>query len=87
MNYPCSARRTIYIPIDPSLRVALIVHKGIPHNHPMPKIDKASYETKSAYRKCVEAVGIVGATVQKVDQGHFNSTLISCIFELNVEHI
>ena len=73
VNYPCPARRTIYIPIDTSIRVALVVHKSIPHNHPMPKIDKASFETKSAYIKCVEAVGVLGAMVQKVDQGHSES--------------
>jgi len=37
----------------------------------MPRIDKASFETKAAYRRCVEAAGVLGATVQKVDQGQF----------------
>ncbi|KAJ7838322.1 hypothetical protein B0H14DRAFT_3700283 [Mycena olivaceomarginata] len=31
----CFAERTIYVPIDPSVRKALIVHHDIPHNHPM----------------------------------------------------
>jgi len=53
----------------------------------MPKIDKASFETKSAYRKCVEAVGVLGATVQKVDQGQFNSTLILGKFVPTERHI
>lgn len=39
----------------------------------MPRIDKASFETKVVYQKCVDAAGILGATVQKVDQGQFNS--------------
>jgi hypothetical protein len=69
VNHPCQAQRTVYIPTDSSLRVALVVHKNVPHNHPMPRIDKASFETKAAYRKCVEAAGILGATVQKVDEG------------------
>jgi hypothetical protein len=72
VNHPCFARRTIYIPVDSSLRVALVVHKHVPHNHPMPRIDKASFETKVTYRKCVEAAGTLGATVQKVDRGQFN---------------
>jgi hypothetical protein len=79
VNHPCSARRTIYIPIDTSLRFALIVHKNVPHNHPMPRIDKASFDTKATYQKCVEAAGVLGATVQKVDQGQFN---LLCLFKL-----
>jgi hypothetical protein len=45
----------------------------------MPRIDKASFETKSTYRKCVEAAGVLGATVQKVDQGQFK---LLCLFKL-----
>lgn len=41
----------------------------------MPRIDKASFETKATYQKCVDAAGVLGATVQKVDQGQFKSKL------------
>ena len=37
----------------------------------MPRMSKASFETKAAYRDCVNASGTVGMTVQKVDQGRF----------------
>lgn len=50
--------------------MALVIHPGnIPHNHPMPPMSKASIETKAAYRKCVKAAQVTGATVQKVDLG------------------
>lgn len=65
----CFAERTIYVPIDPSVRKALIVHHDIPHNHPMPALKKASFELKEAYRQCVRMAGTVGATVSKVDNG------------------
>jgi len=35
----------------------------------------------------VEAVGVLGATVQKVDQGQFNSTLILGKFVPTERHI
>jgi hypothetical protein len=71
-NYPCHSRLTIFVPIDPMLRFALVVHPdNIPHNHPIPRIAKASFEAKRAYIRCIQAAGTNGAlTVQKVDQGH-----------------
>ncbi|KAF8812196.1 hypothetical protein BYT27DRAFT_7221222 [Phlegmacium glaucopus] len=76
-NYPCPARCTLYIPVDETLRFALRVYPGnIPHNHPMPRISKASFETKAAYRDCVHAAGTVGTTVQKVDQAASTNLLL-----------
>lgn len=70
-NYPCHSRLTIFIPIDPTLRFALVIHPdNIPHNHPIPRIAKASFEARQAYIGCIQAAGTNGAlTVQKVDQG------------------
>ena len=79
VNYLCSARRTIYIPIDTSICFVLVVHKNVPHNHPMPWIDKASFNAKATYWKCVEATGVLGAMVQKVEQGQFNLLFILSI--------
>ena len=45
----------------------------------MPRIDKASFDTKAAYQKCVEAAGVLGAMVQKVEQGQFNLLFILSI--------
>ncbi|KAF8954362.1 hypothetical protein BDZ97DRAFT_1928449 [Flammula alnicola] len=101
-SYPCLSRRTIYIPVDTSKRFALVTNpKCIPHNHPMPCISKASYETKAVYQKCVEEAGVLGATVQKVDQapstkallngntpGQYNSALYNeCIKQGIVWHV
>ena len=72
----------LYIPVDESLRFALRVYPGnIPHNHPMPRMSKASFETKAAYRDCVNASGTVGMTVQKVDQGRFSFQSNSLVTE------
>ncbi|KAG6824629.1 hypothetical protein H0H92_006258 [Tricholoma furcatifolium] len=73
----CPAQRTIFIPIDPDLRIALVSHpKMIPHNHPMPPKSKVSFEAKIAYRDCIEAVSTLGATVQKVDNSPSTKLLL-----------
>ena len=70
-NYPCQSRLTIFVPTDPALRFALVVHPdNVPHNHPIPRVAKASFEARKAYTDCIEAAGSNGSlTVQKVDQG------------------
>jgi hypothetical protein len=40
-----------------------------PHNHAMPPMIKASYDTRAMYGQCVDAFGTMGATVKKVDNG------------------
>jgi hypothetical protein len=47
----------------------------------MPRMSKASFETKAAYRDCVNASGTVGMTVQKVDQGTFSFRSSSFVAE------
>ncbi|KAJ6603588.1 hypothetical protein DFH09DRAFT_1354717 [Mycena vulgaris] len=77
-RYPCTATRTIYVPVDPSIRKALVVHKErTPHSHPMPALTKASLDVKEVYRACVDAAGSVGATVNKVDYSHSTKLLLS----------
>ncbi|KAJ6563092.1 hypothetical protein DFH09DRAFT_1364226 [Mycena vulgaris] len=68
-NYPCDATRAIYVPKDPSVRKVLIIHNETGHNHPMPTLTKVSLGLKDIYRQCVEAHGILGATVSKIDNG------------------
>ncbi|KAJ7467723.1 hypothetical protein FB451DRAFT_1483249 [Mycena latifolia] len=66
----CPSKLTFYIPVDSSIRKVLLFHpKGVPHNHPIAAPLKLSHGSKSKYRKCVEAVGFVGSTVAKVDNG------------------
>lgn len=75
-RHTCNARRTIYVPVDPQFRFALVIHHGtkehpepFPHNHPMPVKSKMSIETSNMYRKCIQAASSVGSTVQKIDNG------------------
>ncbi|KAJ7133074.1 hypothetical protein C8R44DRAFT_730272 [Mycena epipterygia] len=73
VNRPCEATRTIYVPVDPSIRKAIIVHPtNTTHNHPMPALTKASFELKASYRECIKAAGCVGATVAKVENADIN---------------
>ncbi|KAJ6614357.1 hypothetical protein B0H10DRAFT_2436006 [Mycena sp. CBHHK59/15] len=66
----CFSKHSFYIPVDPTIRKVLIFHpKSVPHNHPIPPLLKLSHESQSKYRKCVKAVGFVGSTVAKVDNG------------------
>lgn len=69
----------MYVPLDPSIRKALVIHNknNTAHNHPMPPLTKVSYQLKATYRECIKAVGCVGATVAKVENGaNFNLELI-----------
>ncbi|KAF8164446.1 hypothetical protein K438DRAFT_1984596 [Mycena galopus ATCC 62051] len=62
-RYLCQVKRTTYVPEDPSIRKALLVHTPhVPHRHPMPALGKISLDLKDKYETCVETVGCVGAT-------------------------
>jgi hypothetical protein len=64
--------RTIYVPEDPTIRKAIVVNTKIdaqPHNHSILPPTKASIIIKNMYKACIEAAGIVGSTVRKVDNG------------------
>ncbi|KAJ7084961.1 hypothetical protein C8R44DRAFT_894074 [Mycena epipterygia] len=74
-HYPCKATRAIYVPTDPTIRKALVIHNiHKPHCHPMPALTKVSVDVKAKYRACIDAAGCVGATVNKVE--HANSTAV-----------
>ena len=75
----------MFVPVDPTLRFALVVHPdNIPHNHPIPRIAKASFEARKAYTRCIEAAGNNGAlTVRKVDQGEIELWFISSAAGVN----
>ena len=64
VHHECRATRTIYIPVDDSLRMACIVpnHKH-PHSHPILPSVKVSRELKDQYVKAIRAAGIAGNTV------------------------
>ncbi|KAF8156702.1 hypothetical protein B0H34DRAFT_808140, partial [Crassisporium funariophilum] len=71
-HHKCMAARTIYVPLDPSIRMACILpdHKE-PHNHPILPARKASRNLKDQYRKCIQAAGIAGNTVCIIDNVSF----------------
>ncbi|KAJ6580328.1 hypothetical protein B0H10DRAFT_2443268 [Mycena sp. CBHHK59/15] len=75
-QYPCYAERTIYVPMDRSIRKALIVNNDTGHNHPMPTLTKVSLGVKETYRQCVKANGCIGATVSKVDNAQSTKLIL-----------
>ena len=64
----CPTRMAIYIPVDTSIRKA-IVHLRNPHNHPMYPKTKPSTEEKDQLRKAIIAAGKCGLTVHKLING------------------
>ncbi|KAJ7203392.1 hypothetical protein C8J57DRAFT_1101243 [Mycena rebaudengoi] len=77
VHHECYAARTVYVPIDKSIRKALVIIKNIPHSHPMPVFSKVSEELKHIYVDCVTAVGSVDATVSKVDNANSTKLLLN----------
>lgn len=72
MHRPCPASREIFVPIDTSIRIAVILYDYTkPHNHPMPAPVKASYDLRDLYVQSLRALGTLGATVRLVDNGMF----------------
>jgi hypothetical protein len=70
IHHTCHAYMTIYVPLDPDLRMACVTFDPAkPHTHPMGPTTKITLDIKEKYRKCVRAAGVLGTTVQKVDDG------------------
>ncbi|KAJ7232469.1 hypothetical protein B0H12DRAFT_1076840 [Mycena haematopus] len=76
-NYPCEAKRYAYIPKDSSIRKVLLIHNLTPHNHPMPALIKMSFELEDTYRECIDANGVLGATVSKIDNAQSTKQLLN----------
>ncbi|KIJ37165.1 hypothetical protein M422DRAFT_260325 [Sphaerobolus stellatus SS14] len=65
---PCNACLTIYSPVDRSIRKAIVIPaQDMPHNHPSFPSAKLTYQGNAAYQEAIRRVGIIGATVHKVD--------------------
>jgi hypothetical protein len=58
----------IYIPVDTSIRKAIVYLRN-PHNHPMYPKTKPSTEEKGQLRKAINAAGKRGLTVRKLING------------------
>jgi hypothetical protein len=66
--HPCSTRVTIYSPIDrKQLRGVIVLKNG--HSHPIIAADKVTKEGVHLYEQAIEAFGVTGATVGKIDRG------------------
>lgn len=58
------------MPTDPAIRMACVVpNHEEPHNHPILPAAKASRDIKSLFKRCIDAAGIVGATVKSIENG------------------
>ena len=68
VHHPCSTWVTIYSPINRRLLRGVIVIKNS-HSHPIIAADKATKQGVHLYEQAIEAFGVTGATVGKVDQG------------------
>ena len=69
-EWRCQATITIYSPLDPTIRKAIIIPgAGLPHNHPSFPLQKLTIPAKKAYMLALTQAGVTGATVGKVDHG------------------
>lgn len=77
MHHECPATCTVFYPVDPSIRIAMVLaDPEAPHNHPLTTLNKATDSVKATYRDLVAAAGpVAGATVAKVDNGEWLSRL------------
>ncbi|KAK7020620.1 hypothetical protein VNI00_017704 [Paramarasmius palmivorus] len=64
--------------MDSSVRKAIIIHgkHNTAHSHPIPVVEKTTYAVQAAYANVVRAHGVLGATVQKVDNAPSTSILL-----------
>ncbi|KAH6887795.1 hypothetical protein BKA70DRAFT_70344 [Coprinopsis sp. MPI-PUGE-AT-0042] len=72
---PCSARMTIYFPVDPSIQRAFVIIEN-PHNHPAYAKTKATTQDKKLVSDAIEAAGVVGLTAGKLNRAQ--TTLQLC---------
>jgi hypothetical protein len=83
----CTASRRIYIPLDTSIRMAVVIPNHLhPHSHPMPLFIKLSHDVKIKYAELIHAAGLLGATVKKVDNGT-SSRFYMLFSHLNLIHV
>ena len=64
----CPAVMLIFVPVDTSIRQAIVFLRG-PHNHPMHPKTKPSSEEKLQLEKAIQAAGRRRLTVQKLLNG------------------
>ena len=70
----CPAVMLIFVPVDTSIRQAIVYLRG-PHNHPMHPKTKPSSDEKLQLEKAIQAAGRRSLTVQKLLNGASRSQL------------
>ena len=64
----CPTELHIYVPVNPSIRKAIVVLKN-PHNHPMYPKKKPTHEDDEMLHQAMDAAGLVGLTPQSLMNG------------------
>ncbi|THU81645.1 hypothetical protein K435DRAFT_972274 [Dendrothele bispora CBS 962.96] len=60
VKHQCNAYRTIFVPLDTSIRQACIIYDiEKPHSHPALPLSKPTKTALELYRKCIEATGVI----------------------------
>lgn len=65
----CSARLSVFVPLDAHDRRAIVIPGTEPHNHPIHLQAKVPYAARKKYQDCVEASGVIGMTPLRIDRG------------------
>ncbi|KAJ3839444.1 hypothetical protein F5878DRAFT_724507 [Lentinula raphanica] len=85
IKHKCEAYRTIFVPIDKTIRQAVIIYgtkqtrslaNPQPHNHPILPQTKVTHAVESLYLKCIRARGIVGSTTLSVQNAPSTAILL-----------
>lgn len=70
--YPCPVQKTVYTPRDPTIKKLVVVFHGR-HSHPPWPEEKPNQAAKDDVTKCLDVLGIFGATGGRVDNGKRHS--------------
>jgi hypothetical protein len=75
----CKAEITIYIPVDSNIHKAIIIPGARqPHNHPSFPQERLTLEAKEVYTQAIDEVGVLGAIVNRIDNGLCSIYILSC---------
>ena len=72
----CDVKKVVYTSVDRDRPFVVVMFEGR-HNHPPWPEEKPTQEAKQDLQKCLEALGILGVTAEKLNSGTYNSILTS----------
>lgn len=64
----CEVKKIVYTSVDRNQPIIVVMFEGR-HNHPPWPEEKPTQDAKSDLQKCLDALGIFGATAEKLDNG------------------